>query len=178
VQRIIIFFILIGVSLCDAFAQENSLVSLKILPLPEDKVRIDFHFRYPLSQLPASFITEKPARIVLDFVNTKLELPTEERNKKILLGSLNAYNIVSANNRVRAVIDLDRNVSYSSNMAGTIYTLVLNGKSNDLFNKQQIFITKQVVNAKYSINNLTFRGTAKQGGRAIGFAGFILTVLI
>lgn len=167
-RKIIATFILICATFGAAFADDNSLVSVKVLPLPENRVRVDFQFAQPLKQLPASFITQKPARIVLDFINSKMQVPIEEKMKKIELGSLTSYNIVAVGDRVRAVLDLERSVSYSGSVAGTVYSLVLNGKSNDLYeNNKEIFITNKVVNAKHQINHLNFRGIDKQGGRVV-----------
>ena len=66
-----------------AASKDNSLMMVKIIPLPEDKVRIDFQFAKPLKQLPASFITQKPARLVLDFINSDIQLPLNEKTKNI-----------------------------------------------------------------------------------------------
>lgn len=149
-------------------SKDNSLLSVKVIPLPEDKVRIDFQFAKPLKQLPASFITQKPARIVLDFIDSDLKLPLDQKTKMIKLGSLETYNIVSVGERVRAILDLERTVSYSGSAAGLVYSIVLNGKTDELFgNTKEVFITNQVVNAKHQINHIDFRGIEKQGGRIL-----------
>lgn len=151
-----------------AYSKDNSLISVKVLPLPENRVRIDFQFAKPLKQLPASFITQKPPRLVLDFISTDMQIPSDQKMKTIQLGSLHSYNIVSVGDRVRAILDLDRSVSYSGSTAGSVYSLVLNGKSNDLFeNTKEVFITNQVVNAKHEIKRIDFRGIEKQGGRVL-----------
>jgi type IV pilus assembly protein PilQ len=151
-----------------AFSKDNTLMSVKVIPLPENKVRIDFRFANPLKQLPASFITQKPARLVLDFINSDTQLPLDQKMKKIQLGSLNTYSIVSVGDRVRAILDLERTVSYSGSVAGTTYSLILNGKSNELFeNTKEVFITNRIVNAKHEINHIDFRGIEKQGGRIL-----------
>lgn len=167
-RKIIAILILIGVSFGTAIAKGNSLVSVKVIPLPENRVRIDFQFASPLKQLPASFITQKPARIVLDFINSDLQLPADQKAQKIQLGSLNHYTVVAVADRVRVMLDLQRTVSYSGSSAGNVYSLVLNGKSNELFaNTKEVFITNRVVNAKHEINRLDFRGIDKQGGRVL-----------
>ncbi|KTD48266.1 type IV pilus secretin PilQ [Legionella quateirensis] len=167
-RQIIAILILLSAGFGVAFSQDNSLTSVKVIPLPEDRVRIDFQFAHPLKQLPASFITQKPARIVLDFINTDMQLPPDQKMKKIELGSLKTYNVVAVADRVRAILDLQRTVSYSGSSAGNIYSLVLNGKSNEIYqNNKEIFITNQVVNAKHQINRIDFRGIEKQGGRVL-----------
>lgn len=167
-RKIIAILILLSVSLGVAFSKDNSLVSVKVIPLPEDRVRVDFQFAHPIQQLPASFITQKPSRLILDFVNSNLQIPNDQRMQKINLGSLNTYTVVAVRDRVRAILDLDRTVSYSGSSAGNVYSLVLNGKSNEIFEPtKEVFITNQAVNAKHSVNRVDFRGIEKQGGRVI-----------
>lgn len=167
-RKIIAILIMLGAGFGVAFSQENSLTSVKLIPLPEDRVRIDFQFTHPLKQLPASFITQKPARIVLDFIKTDMQLPSDQKMKKVELGSLKSYTVVAVADRVRAILDLQRTVSYSGSSAGNIYSLVLNGKSNEIYqSNKEVFITNQVVNAKHQINRIDFRGIEKQGGRVL-----------
>ncbi|HAU1151023.1 TPA: type IV pilus secretin PilQ [Legionella pneumophila] len=167
-RKIIAILILISASLSMAYSKDNSLISVKVLPLPENRVRIDFQFSKPLKQLPASFITQKPPRLVLDFISTDMQIPADQKTKTIQLGSLHSYNIVAVRDRIRAILELDRSVSYSGSTAGSVYSLVLNGKSNDLFeNSKEVFITNQVVNAKHEIKRIDFRGIEKQGGRVL-----------
>lgn len=151
-----------------AFAQNNPLESVKVIPLPEEKLRLDFQFAKPLKQEPASFVTQKPARIVLDFIDSNLQLSPEQRTKEIKLGSLNTYTIVAVGSRVRAILDLNFPVPYSGSISGKVYTLILNGKSNELFQPpKEILITNKPVKTSYEINHFDFRGIERQGGRAI-----------
>lgn len=150
------------------FAQSNALISVKIIPLPEDKVRMDFQFVEPIKQQPASFITQKPARIVLDFIDSSLKLPPGQNAKQIKLSALKTYKIVVMGTRVRTILDLERSVTYSGTMTGSVYTLILNGKNSELFEPtKEIFVTHRPIHAAYEINRFDFRGIDKQGGRAI-----------
>lgn len=149
-----------------AFAKDNSLVSVKVITLPENRIRLDFHFAQPIKKLPVSFITQKPARLVLDFPHVTLEVPVEEKNKKIQLGSLQDYTLVAVQDRVRAILNLDISVAYSGTIAGNIYSLVLNGKSAELFKRvQEVFVTNRPIRTKNVINHFDFRGIDRQGGR-------------
>lgn len=168
VRKIVAFIILMSFSLGMLFAQGNSLISVKVIPLPEDKLRIDFQFAKPIKQEPASFITQKPARIVLDFIDTNLQLPAAQTTKQVKLSSLANYHIVAVGTRVRAVLDLDRAVTYSGSMTDCIYSLIINGKRSDLFEPtHSIFVTNKPIHAVYKINHFDFRGIDKQGGRAV-----------
>lgn len=167
-RKLIVILLLISANSTVLFAKDNSLVSVKVIPLPDDRVRMDFQFTQALKQQPASFITQEPARLVLDFIDTKTNLEPEQKIQKINLGSLNTYTIVAVGDRVRAILDLDRSVSYSGSSAGTVYSLIINGKSSELFEKnKEIFITNQAVNAKNQLKHLDFRGIEKSGGRVI-----------
>jgi len=150
------------------FAKANTLVGVKLLPLPDDRVRIDFQFARRIENLPASFITQKPPRLILDFISSDNQLDNSLTSKKVGIGSLKEYSIVAVNDRVRAILLLSGTVSYSGSVAGNVYSLTLNGKSNQLFQpRKELFITNQKVNARYSIKHIDFRGTGKQGGRVV-----------
>lgn len=154
-------------SLGMAFAQ-NSLMSVKVIPLPQEKVRIDFEFAHPMKQQPSSFVTQNPARIVIDFVNVNLQLPPEQRTKKIKFGSLNNYTLVAVGSRARAVLDLNYPIPYLGSVSGRVYTIILNGKSNELFQSpKEVLVTNRPVKTNYEITHFDFRGVERQGGRAI-----------
>ncbi len=149
-------------------AKDNSLISIRPMSLPDNRMRIDFQFAKPLKQLPASFVTQKPPRIVLDFISTDLKVPKSEKTKKIHLGSLSTYTLISVGERVRVILDLERSVSYSGSVSGTVYSIVINGKTNDFYQPtKEVLITNQVVDAKHKICRFDFRGTDKQGGRIV-----------
>lgn len=149
-------------------AKNNNLVGVKILPLPDDRVRIDFQFSHKVNLLPASFITEKPVRLILDFINTNNQIDEMQGNKKVDVGSLASYKVVAISKRVRVILNLTGSTAYSSYVAGKVYSVTLSGKGHHLFQpKQEVFVTNRPINTKYAINNIDFRGTGKQGGRLI-----------
>ena len=149
-------------------AKTNNLVGLKIIPLPDNRLRIDFKFTQTLRQSPASFITQQPPRLVLDFVNVDNALSSDVRRQKVELAALMKYNIVSVGDRVRAILDLTDAVSYSGHITGSMYSLTLSGKANAVPRPQkEIFITNTRVNAKNTITGINFRGNNKNGGRLI-----------
>ena len=159
---------LVAICITGVYAQNNSLISVKVIPLPDDRLRVDFHFTQPLKQPPSSFITQKPARIVLDFIDSTLKLPADQITKQIKLSSLTNYNMVTMGTRIRAVLDLESAVTYTGTMSGAVYSLVLNGKSSELFEPtKKIFVTNRPVHAAYEITRFDFRGADKQGGRAV-----------
>lgn len=151
-----------------AFSAENQLLSVKPMALPDNRIRLDFHFSKPLEKMPASFMTEKPARLVLDFAGVDSKIPQPNSLQVVNLAALTQYRIVGATNRVRAVLDLPGLVYYSGNCVGNHYNLILSGKTDQMVEPtKEIVVTKRPVNAHFHIKHVDFRGTDKQGGRIV-----------
>lgn len=164
------FSIILLLILCNSvlFATNNALQAVKIMPLPDDRVRIDFQFKDKIINMPASFITEKPARLVLDFIDSDNDLTQKQTFKKVALGSLDSYKIIATNNRVRVMLNLFASVAYSGSVSGNTYSVTFSGKSHHLFEpKREVFVTNRAVNARYEINSLDYRGTGNLSGRAV-----------
>ncbi len=163
---IVLFVLLFGCGL--VFANDNALTGVKVIPLPDDRIKIDFQFEKPIKHLPASFITQKPMRLVLDFLDSTNRIDASLLTQKIGLGALDNYKIVAVSNRVRILLNLLASASYSGSVAGKVYSLTLSGKGHELFKpRREIFITNRPINARYAIANIDFRGTGKDGGRVL-----------
>ena len=149
-------------------AHDATLTGLKIMPMPDDRVRMDFQFSEPLQQPPASFITQDPSRLVLDFVDSENKLDAKISSQKLKVGSLVEYKIVALGHRVRAIIDLSGPITYSGEIAGHVYTLIISSKGEQLLSpKNEVFVTHRNVHAHYKIKNISFHGNDKKGGRLI-----------
>lgn len=167
-RKLILIALFMLVALSKAMADTNTMTGIKVIPLPDERVRVDFCFTSPLKNLPASFITQKPPRLVLDFIQTKMVINEKDKSRKIEIGSLTNYNIVAVGDRVRAILDLTDSISYSGQIAGNTYSLTLSGKSHQIFQqRREIFVSNRPVNARHGITNLDFRGTGAEGGRVI-----------
>lgn len=149
-------------------AKENGLVDVTVKPMPDNRVRMDFKFERPVEQLPASFITQKPSRLVLDFINSSNLLNADDASKKIELGALTQYKIVAVSDRVRAILDLSDSIAYSGCISGNVYSLMIRNKGQQLISqRKEVFVTNRPINARYTIQNIDFRGIEKEGGRLI-----------
>ncbi|KTC65778.1 type IV pilus (Tfp) assembly protein PilQ [Legionella adelaidensis] len=147
---------------------QNSLIEVKVLPMPDNRVRIDFKFAQPVQQLPASFITQKPQRLILDFLNSNYQLDNALVNQPVDIGAVVAYKIVSVGDRVRAILDLSDDITYSGCITGNVYSVLIKSKGPQLISKRkEVFVTNRPVNARFGITNIDFRGTERQGGRLI-----------
>ncbi len=76
-------------------------ISHSVLPGNRIAISLDFDQNAPM---PASFTTDNPARIVLDFPN--IELDVAERSQTIGIGAVQSVRSVEANQRTRVVINL------------------------------------------------------------------------
>ena len=167
-MRKIIIAVLLAVISVLTFAKDNALIGVKVIPLPDNRVRVDFQFEDPVKQLPASFITQKPSRLILDFIHSSNQLDEAMQSQKIEVGSLTNYKIVAVKDRVRAILDLSGSVAYSGYLTDKVYSLTLSGKSNEIFQeRKEVYISNQAPNVRHGITNIDFRGTGKLGGRVI-----------
>ena len=124
------------------YAKENALTDLKILPLPNNRLRIDFQFADEVKQSPASFITEKPQRLVLDFIDSSNQLDAAARQKTLKLGSVQNYQVVSVGKRVRVMFNLSAAITYSGFKSGHAYTLLINGVGKELIPRpHELYVT-------------------------------------
>lgn len=136
--------------------------------MPDNRVRIDFQFADPIEQLPASFVTQDPSRLILDFIDSTNALESSLTARKMEVGAMKQYKIIGLKNRLRAIFDLTGSIAYSGDVLGRIYTVIISGKGNQLISqRKEIFITNRPINARYAINDIQFRGTNKLGGRVI-----------
>ena len=167
-RKIFISCLLLIVFCANLYAKDNVLTGLKVMPMPDNRVRFDFQFADRIDQLPASFITEKPPRLVLDFINSSNNLDETLKAVKVKIGSLTEYKIVSLGNRLRAILDLSGSISYSGDVVGSVYTLIISSQGGQLIApRKEVFITNRDVHAHYGIKNINFHGTEKLGGRLI-----------
>ena len=167
-RKMITGFILICFLAHVSYAQNNVLTNVQVKPMPDSRVRLDFDFQKPIAEQPASFVTQKPPRLVLDFVDSGMKLKPEDVAKKIGLASLVKYRVLSVNNRVRVILDLHNTVTYSGSTSGHTYSLLIRGKTQQLASeKKEIFETNRPIHTRFSISNFDFSGTEKKGGRLV-----------
>lgn len=90
--------------------------------LPGGQIEITFKISGKFSE-PSSFTVDEPARIALDFANTKNKLSW--RSRRIGMGNIKSVAAIEAGNRTRIVVNLVRQTSYSmrTNSDNVILTL-------------------------------------------------------
>ncbi len=169
-HKILIFLSLgLGLLFGGAFASsEHHLVRVKLTDLPEHQLRFDFYFDGPLQGAPHIFTTETPQRLIIDFQTMKLAVALEDRLKKINLGVLEQYQLISSADRVRILMNLNRSTHYTTHQDTQHFQIILSGTQEDIPEPSKpMEVTKRPILTKFSISNLQFRGIQQQTGRLI-----------
>ncbi len=122
---LMLFLILLGIPLY-ALAGA-SLQTIDFSALPGDRVQITLGMSGPVDE-PASFVTENPARISLDFADVSSALGY--KTKLIGVGPAHSITALEAGNRTRLVINLNSMVGYKTEIMGdkVFITLDVGGK--------------------------------------------------
>ena len=107
----------------------GSIQGIGFTPLPGGEVEVAIKLDGPAD--PQIFSTENPARIALDFADTKLAV--KNRAVNVGMGATKTITAVEAGNRSRVVIDLFRASGYETRMEGdTLVVRVSNGFSGEV----------------------------------------------
>jgi type IV pilus assembly protein PilQ len=96
-------------------AETNTLKSVDVRPLPGQQLQLTLHLTGPAPQ-PLSFTIDNPARISIDLPHTTLALPS--RRIDVNSGGVDEVVAVEAKDRTRLVLDLDRMMPYTTQVAG------------------------------------------------------------
>ncbi|WP_309935268.1 type IV pilus secretin PilQ [Variovorax paradoxus] len=113
--------VLLSLSAAAAYAQ-NTLESVSATMQSESQVvRVDF--ARPLTEVPAGFLVQSPARIALDFPGTSSAVGRSAID--VNQGNLHSLNVVQAGERTRLVLNLRQATSYKAEMQGNSLLVML-----------------------------------------------------
>ncbi|MBK1672710.1 pilus assembly protein PilQ [Ectothiorhodospira shaposhnikovii] len=117
------FLILCLLALCwQSAAQARTLDQIIYNTLSGDQLQVIMRFSEPPPD-PMSFTIDNPARIALDFPDTRNALP--QRNQTINMGLTQSVNTVEASGRTRVVFNLVRMMGYDTRLDGNDLVLTL-----------------------------------------------------
>lgn len=138
-------------------AAKNSIDNLTVAQQGSDTlVKIDL--KEPLTVPPAGFSVANPARVAFDFPGTANALG---RNAQVVNeGDLRSVNIVQAGDRTRVVLNLNRNMNYSTRLDGkSLYvTLSAIGRAQDVGSQKTTrFAEETLVGNRHAVRDITFR---------------------
>jgi len=105
-----------------ALAQGNTLERITYTTLPGDRLQVSMSFASPPAE-PTSFTIDNPARIALDFADTRNGLA--QRNQDIGVGLARSIATAEARDRTRVVLNLVRMMSFETQVRGNDLVLTL-----------------------------------------------------
>ncbi len=156
----------------NAYAADEDLLSNKIenidfSALPGGRVSIRVHLTEALTNPPAGFTLNNPARIALDFPQTanglaKSNIPSGQ-------GALKSVSLAQAKGRTRMVLNLTRNVNYNAVLNGNDVIITLQGSETtaNTLNETRFAESTASSNQEHSISNVDFARGKNGEGRII-----------
>jgi type IV pilus assembly protein PilQ len=111
-----------------AFGEVNKLTDISYSRLTGDRVQLVMQFTQPPAE-PLSFTIDDPARIAMDFSQTRNGL--EKRSTQVGIGSTISVTAAEAKDKTRVVINLSRMVPYSSEIKGNEMVVTLGAATKE-----------------------------------------------
>jgi len=102
--------------------QAATLNDINFSSMPGNQVQITFSLSGDFAE-PNSFTVDEPARIALDFANTKNKLSW--RSRRVGMGNIKSIAAIEAGSRTRIVINLVKQVNYTSRISGDNFIVTL-----------------------------------------------------
>lgn len=123
--------LVVGVGGQGAWGQETVLEGVDVTSLPGNRLQLRFRLS-DISEPPQTFTINDPARVVLDFANTRSGLT--EPQQVINRGLAESINILEGGNRTRAAINLARLVPYDVDTQGNSVIVTLEAAGGNVGN--------------------------------------------
>jgi len=146
---------------------ENAIEDIVYAKLPGDRVQIQLRMASTPAK-PAVFTTSNPARIALDFPNTRVSMA--KTSIKVGVGAITSVNAVEAQNRTRVVLNLVKPAAYSSTSDGRNFTITVDNPVGSVAGTQAAKTTRfasAVRPGKHSLKGIDFRRGPQGDGKII-----------
>jgi len=144
----------------------NKIESVDFSSLPGGRVNILIKTTQPLANPPAGFTLSNPARIALDFPRVgnglaKSNIPADQ-------GALKSVTLAQAKERTRMVLNLTKNVGYSTSANGNEVTITLQANEANVGSVVETkFAESRIDHDQNVINNVDFARGKNGEGRII-----------
>lgn len=143
---------------------ENVIKNIRYAVLPGSRVQITLEMSQPPPQ-PTAFSITNPARIALDFPNTRVGLT--KRSIPIKEGAVLSVTTIEAPDRTRVVLSLVRPVAYTTSAKGNTFAIILDTPVRAIAPAQKPRMSRfaaQTRPGKFSVRGIDFRrGSAGEG---------------
>ena len=156
-----------GPAAAQTAAATNAIEAVNAAPQGADiAVRIDL--KEPLAAAPTGFAVANPAKIAFDFPSTANSLG--KSSLTLNEGDLRTVNVVQVGDRTRVVLNLVRNMNYSTRVEGrSVYVVLkpLQTAGDSLAQRVTRFTDESVVGKRFSIQDVVFRRGKDGEGRVV-----------
>jgi type IV pilus assembly protein PilQ len=112
----------LGLSLSTAWAA-NEIKDINVDLLPDGSTQIRFVMAEPMQTAPSNFVIEEPARIALDFPDTRFD--TANKLRTIDIGNVHDLRFAEAQGRARAIVSLSKSTPYNIRVEGNNVLLAI-----------------------------------------------------
>ena len=173
ISKLLLLTTLVGVTAFSTILQAedqsglvNKIESVDFSSLPGGRVSIRIKTSLPLANPPAGFTLNNPARIALDF--PKVANGLSKSNIQADQGALKSVTLAQAKDRTRMVLNLSKNVAYSTSSNANEITITL--QANEASTNASIetkFAEPVLGSQKTTINNVDFSRGKNGEGRVI-----------
>ncbi len=155
-----------GISLAeDQSALINKIESVDYSSLPGGRVSIRVKTTQPLANSPAGFTLSNPSRIALDFPQVGNGLL--KNSLSVDQGALKSITLAQGKERTRMVLNLSKDVSYSTTSSGNEINIMLQANEVSATNVETKFSEPAAGNQSIAINNVDFARGKNGEGRVI-----------
>ncbi len=151
----------------DNAALDNKIESIDFSALSGGRVSIRLLMKEALTNPPAGFTLNNPARIALDFPNTANGL--SKNNISSEQGALKSVSFAQAKDRTRVVLNLSKNVNYNTVLNGKEVIITLQGNEASVGNAstETRFAEARATSQSHAITNVDFARGKNGEGRII-----------
>ncbi len=148
----------------DGSSLSNKIENIDFSNLSGGRVSIRIRLKAPLANPPAGFSLNSPPRIALDFPQTANGLA--KSNVLAGFGALKSVSLAQAKERTRIVLNLSKNVGYTTTLNGKDVIILLQGAEASAANSstETRFAEPKAFDKSHSITNIDFaRGKNGEG---------------
>ena len=148
-------------------AAQNAVEDIVYAKLPGDRIQVQIRMSGAPAK-PAVFTTSNPARIALDFPNTRVNM--SRTSIKVGTGAVSSVNAIEAQNRTRIVLNLVKPAAYTSSADNQSYTITVDNPTGGVAGAQAPKTTRfasAVRPGKHNLKGIDFRRGPQSDGKII-----------
>jgi type IV pilus assembly protein PilQ len=146
---------------------QNAIEEIVYAKLPGDRIQVQLRMTGSPAR-PAVFTTSNPARIALDFPNTRVNMA--KTSAKVGQGAVASVHVIEAQHRTRVVLNLVKPAAYTSTSDNHSYTVTVENPVGGVVGTQPPKTTRFASAArpgKHSLKGIDFRRGPQGDGKVV-----------